>query len=278
MTWLSQPICRLGSIIVVVLLTACMTPREKRQMQQDVFSLQTRLLTMEQSFADNSKVVRSTGDSTSKRIASTRTELDKIQQDIQRIKGDIDMLKIAVRTGRIPGDATGEESVGARLDSISERLAAVEGEQENVVQAIQSAGGSSKQAKVTKRSNNNAREPITSAKSMQTAFDGKRYLHVVEDGPKVIDEASGKSKQQAQFLYAESLYKLGRLRDAALRFSEFVESKPDKKYLPLAKMRLGDCFRHLGDKDTSKIFYEELVQEFPKSPEAEKARERLSEL
>jgi TolA-binding protein len=43
-------------------------------------------------------------------------------------------------------------------------------------------------------------------------------------------------------------------------------------------MRLGDCFRNLGDAGTAKIYYEELIKEFPNSNEASKAKERLAEI
>jgi TolA-binding protein len=42
-------------------------------------------------------------------------------------------------------------------------------------------------------------------------------------------------------------------------------------------MRLGDCFRHLGDNETAKLYYEELIRDFPNTDEAAKAKERLAE-
>jgi TolA-binding protein len=68
------------------------------------------------------------------------------------------------------------------------------------------------------------------------------------------------------------------MRIAALKYNEFLESNPPKNYLPLVKMRLGDCFRNLGDAGTAKIYYEELIKEFPNSNEASKAKERLAEI
>jgi TolA-binding protein len=67
------------------------------------------------------------------------------------------------------------------------------------------------------------------------------------------------------------------MREAALKFNEFLESKPGKKYLATAKMRIGDCFRHLGDGATAKVYYEELIKEFPDSDEATKAKEGLGD-
>ena len=80
------------------------------------------------------------------------------------------------------------------------------------------------------------------------------------------------------YLYAESLYKLGSLKDAAIEFHDFIDSKPPVKYLPHAKMRMGDCYRHLGDKETAVIYYEELISEYPKTEEADYAKERLAKI
>ena len=74
------------------------------------------------------------------------------------------------------------------------------------------------------------------------------------------------SQYELDYLYAESLFKLGNLKDAAIEFHDFLDSKPPVKYLPHAKMRMGDCYRHLGDKETASIYYEELITEFPKAP------------
>ena len=77
---------------------------------------------------------------------------------------------------------------------------------------------------------------------------------------------------------AESTFKLGRIRDAALHFNDLAEAGSDKKYLRLAKLRLGDCFRYLGDKQTARLFYQDVVTNFADSEEAKKAAEKLEAL
>ena len=69
--------------------------------------------------------------------------------------------------------------------------------------------------------------------------------------------------------------KLNRYKEAALQFNELVELKPAAKSMALAKLRLGDCFKAMGDKDTSKLFYDEVIAKFPDSPEAAKAKKSL---
>jgi TolA-binding protein len=113
---------------------------------------------------------------------------------------------------------------------------------------------------------------------LKTLFDKKKYKQVVEDGPKVIKAAKGKEKEEATFMVAESFYRMGKLRDAALQFNQYLETKPTGKHVPLANMRMGDSFRQLGDTATAKIYYEELITNYPSSEEAAKAKERLAEI
>jgi TolA-binding protein len=255
---------------VTLTLTACVTPKEKKEMQDDIFSIKTRLMNVEREVTDTTKESKNTGDSAAKRLASTRAELDKIAQDIQQIRGEIDALKVGVQTGRIPGVDESQGSVAATIESLAERLSSVEADQQEVLDAIKSAGKKSKAPK-------KERKTTGSAVSLQKAFDGKQYKTVLEDAPKLLNGAKGDEKERIRFLQAESLFKLGKIRDAALKYNEFVEDKPAKEYIPVAKMRLGDCFRHLGDASTARLYYEELIKEFPKSDEAGKAKERLAD-
>jgi TolA-binding protein len=69
--------------------------------------------------------------------------------------------------------------------------------------------------------------------------------------------------------------KLQRPKEAALQFSELVELKPGEKQMALAKLRLGDAFRAMGDKDTSKLFYDEVATKYAGTPEGDKAKRAL---
>ena len=118
-----------------------------------------------------------------------------------------------------------------------------------------------------------------SVDGLNEAYQSKRFKQVVDLAPGVVAAAKTKeSKMTANFIYGESLFKLGKLKEAALVYNEYLElgAKGDK--VPLVKMRMGDCFRHMGDKATARMFYEELVNKYAKSPQAEKARAQLDKL
>lgn len=271
---------------LVVALGGCYTPAKERALKNDIFAIQTRMLQLEQQLVDGTKESAATGEVAKRSIASTSSEIERLSKELQRTRGDIDALKIGVTTGQMPGQETAAEgSLASQIADIKERLAAVEQQQADLIAAMEAnakkgpaaKGKGDDKAKGAKVNDKSGSEVATAAQ-IKALFEKKKYKQVAEDGPKVLKGAKGKDKEELNYMVAESLYRAGKLRDAALQFNQLLESNPSEKYIPLAKMRMGDSFRHLGDKSTAKIYYEELIAKFPESEEAAKAKERLAEL
>ena len=51
-----------------------------------------------------------------------------------------------------------------------------------------------------------------------------------------------------------------------------------KDKIPLLQLRMGDCFRQLGDTKTALIYYNELLAVYPKSSEAALASSYVKKL
>ena len=247
-------------------LSSCFTPNKERQISEDIFAVQTRLLALESNFNDANK----TGTQATQRIASTGTELERLSQELKKVQGDLDVLKIGVQTGHLPGTPENTDSPGSKMDALSKRMDGMETRLDEFLQAFEKSGIMKKNDK------KGAEKSSGTLKELQTAFDHKKYPSVIADAPKVIKSVKGVEKEHASYLQAESLYKAGRMKEAAMTYDEFLKSKPHKKYLPYAKLRLGDSFKGMGDKDVAKIYYQELIKDFPESPEAKKAKGQLS--
>jgi TolA-binding protein len=262
-----------GALIILFSanLISCMTPSEKRLLKSDVASVQARLLEIENRFSKQGQKIAAKA---SMKTANTNNRIERLNQELNRIKGDIDALRVGVVTGQMPGmTSENQTSIASTIDSLSERMAVIEENQINIMAAIEAIDTAPK-----KKKNANSTKAIRTYSQLKKAFKEKRYQHVADYGARVIREQSKvKRKQEAVYLYAESLYKLGRLRDAALKFNEYIELKPQKNAAH-AKMRMGDCFRHLGDKATARIYYEELIEEFGSSSEAKEARKKLAKM
>ena len=161
-------------------------------------------------------------------------------------------------------------SMAKKLVAIIERLEVVEENQRNIMKLQE------KSSKLTKKPKASKRKQAKTVDALKKAFADKRYRHVKEDAPSVIKKykKGTTNRKDSQYMYAESLYKLGDIKNAALEFDEYLKSKPKKK-IAHANLRLGDCFRHLGEPATAKIYYDEIVSSYRNSEEAKLAEKRL---
>ena len=260
------------SVLIASTQFSCVTPGEKRQMKEDIARLQSQLVFLQKDVTSTGTTIAS---DSSRKTASINSSIDRLGVDIQRMKGEIDTLRVGVVTGRLPGSsAENEDSIAGLLSQLSERVTALEEGQEAILAAINKAG---RKTKKPKKGASNERSKLKSLRGLQDSFGRKQYLYIVEDAKPIIKNNKGDAKKKAQYLYAESLYKLGKLRPAALAFNDFLEMKPSQN-LAHAKLRLGDCFRHLGDKATAKLYYDELLTKHGGSEEAKIAQERLQKL
>lgn len=256
--------------IFAQLTIGCVTVAEKEKLESEVFDLRTRLLQLE----SRQKGGKSEADLQKRSIANSTTQVEKHELELRRLQGDIQALKLGVVSGELPGTTDEEPSVAKSIADLTERLAKLEDDYKLLMASLEKARASSsrKPARVAPRTSN-----LASLGALTKAFDKRRYKAVVAASPKVLAKASAKDKTAVLYLFAESLYKLGQLQEAALKYNEYLESG-GKSQLAHVKMRMGDCFRHMGDKGTAKLYYEELVNQFPKTAEAAKAKERLAKL
>lgn len=267
-------------VALCLTLTGCMTPAEERQLKDDIFTVQTRLMAMEGQVNSQTKEFSAQSGRTE---ASMATRLDKLAIEIQRVKGDIDALRVGITTGQLPGaDGTQETAAQKNMADILSRIDAIEENQNKIIAAIDKAIETKKPEKKSpskeQTDKKESAEKLKTFKDLKSAFDSKNFKQISDHGDKLVDSLKAKkSKQEALYILAESHYKSGKVRDAALRFNDYLETKPSEN-VSFSLLRMGDAFKQLGDAETAKIYYQELIQKYSKSEEAKQAKEKLSKL
>jgi TolA-binding protein len=267
----------LATPVFFFLLAGCITPAEEQQMKDDIFSLQSRIMQLEGSNLNLGKEITNQA---SRQEASLTSRLDKFALEIQRLKGDIDALKVGVTTGQLPGsDPDQEGSVAKTLADMTARLDALEENQGKILSAIDKAIEAKKPEKGAAKDKKEKKAPtIKTLNDIKEAFERKKFKILAEEGPKALEGIKNKKeKNEATFMVAEGLFKSGQTREAALKFNEYIESKP-KEHLAHSLLRMGDCFKELDDVETARIYYQELIQKFSGSEEAKQAKNKLSKL
>jgi TolA-binding protein len=260
-------------------MSACMTPQQKKDMEDNIYRLQTRVLQLETNVSTNRALDQKTGEQHHKTIASTSSDVERLNLEIKRMKGDIDALRTGIQTGQMPGQEGPQEgSVGQQLAEIRARLDAIEANQKDLMATIDKSSdrqGDKSASNGKKQEKKDASGSHVDATSIQSAFERKKFKEVVEDAPSALKKSKGKEREQILIAYGESLLKIGRPKEAALQFNEVIESKPSDKNMALAKLRLGDAFKAMGDRDTSRLFYDEVATKYANTPEGDKAKKAL---
>lgn len=266
---------RYMSLLLLILLTSgCVTRAKHAALQNDLFVLKKRMIDIEHRIDAGRRDLETKNTTGNKRIAETQRGIDALENRLQEITGLLDALKVGVITGRYPGLDADHESVASALSELRVRTDNLAETQQTLLKEFKSLLALYDKRKKVKRSKK--RKKIKDLAGLKTAFDRRRYLHVLEDARAVITRTKDEqARLETMYLLAESTFKVGRIRDAALHFNDLVEAGADKKYLRLAKIRLGDCFRYLGDKATARIFYQDLIDNFADSKEAQQAAEKL---
>jgi TolA-binding protein len=100
------------------------------------------------------------------------------------------------------------------------------------------------------------------------------------DAVPLFENAADQSRSNSQA--GPVLFWLGVAHDGlldnkgALRaYAESVSQYPKNHRAPASLLRQSDIFVRLGDKNTAKLSLKKLVEDFPKSPEAVEAKDRL---
>ena len=101
----------------------------------------------------------------------------------------------------------------------------------------------------------------------QEAIDGfLAYQQAAQDGPLV---------DNALYWIGESHAALGQLQKAVNTFQELVNKYPKSARLPTALYRMGIIYEEGKDLKTARFYYNQVIKNYPNSPEAALARNRL---
>ncbi len=251
-------------------LSGCFTPKKEKEIKDQIFEVKTKLMELEKVSQEKGQTV----DVSRRNIASTHTEIERINVELQRIKGELESLKIATKTGEIPGSDPEADSVGKRIRDLEARVEAVELGSSTKSGGAGAGAGAAGAAKVAPSD-----PKKISVNEIRSSFNNKKFSFVIANAEGVLQRLKTKgTKEEVAYYEAESLFRLSRYREAALKFADFGEQYSGSARISYSKLRLGDCFKQLGDAQAAKSYYKEILTKYPKSEEANKAKENLDAL
>jgi TolA-binding protein len=248
------------------------------ELRKELFTANTRILALENEFQDKHQM-------NSRQQVSASSRVSQMQDELAKLRGEVDRLQVGIQKGEVPGLDDHEPSIAKQvaaiheqlkdvdLHKLQERMIALEKAQTEMLSLLEKMD----KKKLTKP--HNKRAALQNTKGFEHAFHNKQFKDIVDEAPTVLSgKIAHKEAESIRYFYSESLYRLGNMREAAVSFAELLEQDLRAELAPKVRLRMGDCFRNLGDKKTAIAYYKLLVEKFPKATESEEARKHLKKL
>jgi TolA-binding protein len=183
--------------------------------------------------------------------------IDEIKAEITQQQGRIEDLE------RNQKEVMSGAKSGDELKKLESRLEQLEESQKHLQEALNKIHESAA-----------LKDPDTLFKKAKTQYDGADYEAAAETFGQYQKIQKAKKLDEAAFYRGESYFKLKQYKKAIVEYSKFPEKFTHSSRMPEALYKIGLSFEALGMKEDAKGFYQELVEKYPKSPEAKKAKKK----
>jgi tol-pal system protein YbgF len=185
--------------------------------------------------------------------------IDEIKSEITRMTGRIEELERTDKQDE--GKASGSKEQLAKLETRVQELEQAQAQMIEAIKKMQSAPA-----------------PLDAG----TAFEkGRKHFEDGDDDEAIkalsqyLKSGGEKHAEEATFLRGEAYYRQKQFKKAIVDYSQFPEKWKRSKRMPSALLRIANSFEALGMKEDAQGFYQEVVEKYPKSPEAKKAKARV---
>ena len=264
-------------------LGACVQPqqvdlieREQRRLRGDTGQVQTSLET-----------VRADVNSVRSSLADTRANLQQLQREFGILRERIEETRHQV--GRQIGETTrdGDQRVKdleSRVAKISETLkvqeAALKSRDEELKQLRENAASSAAKSEVVLDSATGESALVKKDYELGWHAMEKRDYRVAISRFKEFLKKHPKSNlaDNAQYWIGESHYGLREFDQAIVEFDAVRRRYPQGDKVSAALLKQGYAFAELGEKVNARLLLQEVVEKFPETPEAARAKMRLKSI
>lgn len=259
------------ALSVLVWVPGCINPQQVDLLERDQRRLRADMRTL-QGDVDGFRAT----------LADTRANMQQMQRDVSAIKARIDETRVQV--GRQIGQTSREGD--ERVKTLESRLASLEEEAkiqaEDLDQLLDAARAAEQRAMVYDGYAAIAlgeSEPVRkSYESAWLRFERKDYRAAVSRFGEFLKKyPRSRLAPAAQFWLGESYFAMKDFEKAIVAYDE-VRRYPQTDKIAAALLRQGIAFAELGEKLNARLVLQELVEKFPQSAEAPRAKQRLKAL
>jgi tol-pal system protein YbgF len=265
--------------LIVFSLSACAQPqqielieREQRRIRGDTGNLQTEV-----------QAIRSN-------LADTRANLQQLQRDFNALKERIEETRYQV--GRQIGQSSREgdqriKDLETRLGKLDETIkaqeASIKSRDDEIKQLRESVAAQAAAAPPVETANEGVAAETDAVKrdyeGALRLMDKKDYKAAITRFKDFIKKyPKSRLANNAQYWIGECHYALREFDQAIVEFDTVRRKYPQGDKVPAALLKQGFAFAELGEKVNARLVLQELVEKYPQSQEAARAKTRLKAL
>jgi TolA-binding protein len=93
--------------------------------------------------------------------------------------------------------------------------------------------------------------------------------------PAPTTSSKSESGEKGEYKAAEDFFEKKQWQDAAISFEKYRKANPKGKHAAEALYKIGVSFQEMGSKEEAKVFYKDVMSQYPNSTEYKKASTRL---
>lgn len=227
-----------GVVLVLLMTSGCLKTRAQLRSESE-----------QASAAVPSKVQQSDEES--------RYAIDELKGEMTRLVGRVEDLERAQNEKQF--DLSQDES----YRKLNDRVAELERTQVAILEAIKKLQGSA------------SVDQPTLFEDARKAYDQGDCESAIASLDKYLTASQPKQAENAYYMRADCYYQQKQYKKAIVDYSKFPERFSRSKYMAASLYKIGLSFEAMGMKEDARSFFQELVDKFPKSTEAKRAKLKL---
>ena len=203
-----------------------------------------------------------------KKGSHPKYELEEIKVELAKVAGKVEEVEYAQKSQNIL-------ELKEYLTRIDARVAELEKNQTALTEALEALKESAPQTK--KDSSASAAKKASFIKEGFDHLEDKDFESAANAFQEALDQKlKPKESSEANFGMGEAQFALKNYKKAIVNYSKVQEVNNKSPRVPASLYKIGLSFQALNMNKEAKNFFAELVEKFPKSAEAKKAKVKLS--
>ena len=246
--------------------------KEVIQLQQSVALLQGMVRELQRNFDEKTAVMRTLVEQSSDQVSKLSADLSALQQSIQVSVGNAGQKMENVGT-QVQGLQASLDDLKARLDRLSQQVTKLE----TASQTIQPAGGAAEGSTEPGMGTPPAPDVLYNT-ALRDYTSGNYPLALQEFLEYLRYYPNTALASNAQFYIGDIYYQQGQFEKAVQEYDKAIEQYPDGNKTAAAQLKKGFALINLNMRSQGALELNAVVKNFPNTPEAQLAKDKLTSL